>query len=560
MVQCLQDFFLDVNVFVAYGSERQTLDDYELSSNEIRFVSAYKSVRQTERITLRSPKVQRKYSFNPSLVNGDAGRRYGARGMTPVSPSAGRKKRDLNPRAKSAPGWKNGTDATSNGHSGLHIAPAPSKLTAKYRVGKTIGQGNFAVVKDCVDKQTKERFALKIISKSLCRGREQMIHTEVSILRCLKHSNIVQLMEDFETADELFLVMELVTGGDLFDAIASASSYTERDASGMLYNLASAVSHLHSLHIVHRDIKPENILVCEHSDGTKSLKLGDFGLAVEVRTPLLTVCGTPTYVAPEILAETGPPTLFIQHWPHDKEVLGVNHRPTAFQHWPHDKEILGVNHRPTAYQHWPHDKEILSVNHRPTAYRHWPHDKEILGVNHRRIAYQHWPHDKEILDVNHRPTAYRHWPHDKEVLGVNHRPTAYQHWPHDKEILGVNHRPTAYWYWPHDKEVLCVNHRPTAYQHWPHDKEVLGVNHRPTAYQHWPHDKEILGVNHRPTAYRHWPHDKEVLGVNHRPTAYRHWPHDKEVLGVNHRPTAYRHWPHDKEVLGVNHRPAAYRH
>ncbi|KAK2171633.1 hypothetical protein NP493_1046g00060 [Ridgeia piscesae] len=304
-VQCLQDFFLDVNVFVAYGTERQTLDDYELSNNEIRFVSAYKTVRQTERITLRSPKVQRKYSFTPSLVNGDATHQCGARGMTPVSPSAGRKKRDLNPRARSAPGWKNGMDAPSNGHPGIHIAPAPMKLTAKYKVGKTIGQGNFAVVKDCVEKQTKERFALKIISKSLCRGREQMIHTEVSILRCLKHSNIVQLIEDFETTDELFLVMELVTGGDLFDAIASASNYTERDASGMLYNLASAVSHLHSLHIVHRDIKPENILVCNHSDGTKSLKLGDFGLAVEARTPLFTVCGTPTYVAPEILADTG---------------------------------------------------------------------------------------------------------------------------------------------------------------------------------------------------------------------------------------------------------------
>ncbi|RWS11688.1 serine/threonine-protein kinase DCLK1-like protein, partial [Dinothrombium tinctorium] len=96
-------------------------------------------------------------------------------------------------------------------------------------------------------------------------------------------------------------------GGDLFDAIAEASKYNECDASGMIYNLASALSYLHSINICHRDIKPENLLVCEHNDGTKSLKLGDFGLAVEIKPgeQLHTVCGTPTYVAPEILAETG---------------------------------------------------------------------------------------------------------------------------------------------------------------------------------------------------------------------------------------------------------------
>ncbi|KAJ3589728.1 hypothetical protein NHX12_010571 [Muraenolepis orangiensis] len=130
-----------------------------------------------------------------------------------------------------------------------------------------------------------------------------MIQNEVSILRRVKHPNVVLLIEEVDTYSELYLVMEL--GGDLFDAITSTSRYTERDASGMLYNLANAIKYLHSLNIVHRDIKPENLLVYEHADGMKSLKLGDFGLATVADGPLYTVCGTPTYVAPEIIAETG---------------------------------------------------------------------------------------------------------------------------------------------------------------------------------------------------------------------------------------------------------------
>lgn len=91
----------------------------------------------------------------------------------------------------------------------------------------------------------------------------------------------------------------------MFDAITSSTKYTERDASAMVYNLTGALKYLHRMSIVHRDIKPENLLVCEYPDGTKSLKLGDFGLATVVEGPLYTVCGTPTYVAPEIIAETG---------------------------------------------------------------------------------------------------------------------------------------------------------------------------------------------------------------------------------------------------------------
>ncbi|XP_035224471.1 serine/threonine-protein kinase DCLK1-like [Stegodyphus dumicola] len=191
-----------------------------------------------------------------------------------------------------------------NGHS-FSLSQIPFVISQKYEVEKIIGDGNFAVVYACVNRVTKAEYALKVIDKNKCKGKEHMIESEVAILRRVKHVNIVQLVEEFDFENDLYLVMELVKGGDLFDAIASATKYTEKDASLMVHDLSSALCYLHSLNIVHRDIKPENLLVVEHEDGSRSLKLGDFGLAVEAKEPLFTVCGTPTYVAPEILAETG---------------------------------------------------------------------------------------------------------------------------------------------------------------------------------------------------------------------------------------------------------------
>ncbi|XP_051946973.1 serine/threonine-protein kinase DCLK2-like isoform X2 [Xyrauchen texanus] len=180
-----------------------------------------------------------------------------------------------------------------------------SVITDKYKVGKVIGDGNFAVVRECVKRSTGQEYALKIIDKAKCSGKEHLIANEVEILRRVRHPSIIMLIEELDTPTELYLVMELVKGGDLFDAITSSTKYTERDASAMLFNLTGALRYLHRMNIVHRDIKPENLLVCEYPDGTKSLKLGDFGLATIVEGPLYTVCGTPTYVAPEIISESG---------------------------------------------------------------------------------------------------------------------------------------------------------------------------------------------------------------------------------------------------------------
>ncbi|XP_042324670.1 serine/threonine-protein kinase DCLK2 isoform X5 [Sceloporus undulatus] len=315
-VTCLQDFFGDDDVFIACGPEkyRYAQDDFVLDHSECRVMkSSYSRSSGLQRYSgSKSPGPSRR-SKSPASVNGNTSSQISTPKSTksssssPTSPGSFRGLK-IPPHC--------GSSSNVNGVPELSPCLSPegvngnkcsgsSTILEKYKVGKVIGDGNFAVVKECIERSTGKEFALKIIDKGKCCGKEHLIENEVSILRRVKHPNIIMLIEEMDTATELCLVMELVKGGDLFDAITSSTKYTERDGSAMVYNLASALKYLHGLSIVHRDIKPENLLVCEYPDGTKSLKLGDFGLATVVEGPLYTVCGTPTYVAPEIIAETG---------------------------------------------------------------------------------------------------------------------------------------------------------------------------------------------------------------------------------------------------------------
>ncbi|XP_072333124.1 serine/threonine-protein kinase DCLK1a isoform X3 [Scyliorhinus torazame] len=329
-VMCLQDFFGDDDIFVACGPEkfRYAQDDFSLDENECRVVksTSYTKVPGAgggatgRNITTKSPGPSRRSKSPASTgsVNGTPGsqlstpRSAKTPSPSPTSPGSLRKQKSSQHGGSSTSLASTKVCSSMDDNDGPgcedvaeEMFQVPASIAERYKVGRTIGDGNFAIVKECIERSTSREYALKIINKSKCRGKEHMIQNEVSILRRVKHPNIVLLIEEMDTPSELYLVMELVKGGDLFDAITSTNKYTERDASGMLYNLASAIKYLHSLNIVHRDIKPENLLVYEHQDGSKSLKLGDFGLATVVDGPLYTVCGTPTYVAPEIIAETG---------------------------------------------------------------------------------------------------------------------------------------------------------------------------------------------------------------------------------------------------------------
>ncbi|XP_055985277.1 serine/threonine-protein kinase DCLK3 [Sorex fumeus] len=174
-----------------------------------------------------------------------------------------------------------------------------------YDTGKVIGDGNFAVVKECRHRETQQAYAMKIIDKAKLRGKEDIVDSEISIIQSLSHPNIVKLHQVYETEKEIYLIMEYVQGGDLFDAIMESVKFPEREAALMLLDLCQALVHMHDKGIVHRDLKPENLLVQRNEDKSTTLKLADFGLAKHVVRPIFTVCGTPTYVAPEILSEKG---------------------------------------------------------------------------------------------------------------------------------------------------------------------------------------------------------------------------------------------------------------
>uniref|UniRef100_A0A672HDR2 Serine/threonine-protein kinase DCLK2 n=1 Tax=Salarias fasciatus TaxID=181472 RepID=A0A672HDR2_SALFA len=298
---CLQDFFGDDDVFMACGPEkfRYAQDDFVLThgSKSQAFVNGTGSpvfiLRLKPTAPYQSSPPSRASPTSPGTRRSLKVRRTSASSEAEVTAPL-KYKMKLKSLTSHLPPTVNGNRSVSS-----------SIINEKYKVGKVIGDGNFAVVKECVERSTGHEFALKIIDKARCCGKEHLIENEVAVLRRVRHPSIIELVEVDETPSQLFLVMELVKGGDLFDAITSSTKYSERDASAMVFNLAGAIKYLHRMNIVHRDIKPENLLVCEYPDGTKSLKLGDFGLATVVEGPLYTVCGTPTYVAPEIIAETG---------------------------------------------------------------------------------------------------------------------------------------------------------------------------------------------------------------------------------------------------------------
>jgi len=178
-----------------------------------------------------------------------------------------------------------------------------SSIHDEYDVKELIGSGNFSKVHLGIEKKTGTRYAIKIIDKKLVETTR--LENEIQILKKVDHKNIILLKEVFESSSKLYLVMELVTGGELFNKIVEIGAYSEQIAKDLVRQIIHGVKYLHSLNIAHRDLKPTNLLL--KAPDSNEIKIADFGLS-KILGPdsmMQTACGTPIYVAPEVLKGEG---------------------------------------------------------------------------------------------------------------------------------------------------------------------------------------------------------------------------------------------------------------
>ncbi|KAJ0086413.1 hypothetical protein Patl1_08712 [Pistacia atlantica] len=189
------------------------------------------------------------------------------------------------------------------------------RKVGKYEVGRTIGEGTFAKVKFAQNTETGESVAMKILDRStiIKHKMADQIKREISIMKLVRHPNVVRLHEAWDmhiliyvlaSRTKIYIILEFITGGELFDKIVHHGRLSEAEARQYFQQLIDGVDFCHSKGVYHRDLKPENLLL----DSQGNLKISDFGLSAlpEQGVSLLqTTCGTPNYVAPEVLSHKG---------------------------------------------------------------------------------------------------------------------------------------------------------------------------------------------------------------------------------------------------------------
>lgn len=180
------------------------------------------------------------------------------------------------------------------------------KTVGKYEVGRTIGEGTFAKVKSARDTETGEFVAVKMLAKSTILKHKMVnqIKREISIMKIVRHPYIVRLHEVLASKTKIYIILEFITGGELFDKIFHQGKLREFESRRYFQQLIDAVDYCHSKGVYHRDLKLENLLL----DSRGKLKVSDFGLSAlqQQGSGLLhTTCGTPNYLAPEVLSNKG---------------------------------------------------------------------------------------------------------------------------------------------------------------------------------------------------------------------------------------------------------------
>ena len=188
-----------------------------------------------------------------------------------------------------------------------------SSLYDFYELKETLGKGKFGLVRLGIHIKTQKRVAIKIMKKADMAPQDvELVKREIEILKLCQHPNIIRLLDVFENADYIYIIMENMRGGDLFAYLEKRNfRISEARACAIIHSLATALYYLHSYGIVHRDLKPENVLMVDESEDA-DVKIVDFGLSKmagpneKSKEPF----GTLSYVAPEVL---------LQH-PYDKSV------------------------------------------------------------------------------------------------------------------------------------------------------------------------------------------------------------------------------------------------
>uniref|UniRef100_A0A673WVT3 non-specific serine/threonine protein kinase n=1 Tax=Salmo trutta TaxID=8032 RepID=A0A673WVT3_SALTR len=173
-----------------------------------------------------------------------------------------------------------------------------------YDVKEDIGVGSYSICKRCVQKSNSMEYAVKIISKA---KRDPTEEVEI-ILRYGQHPNIITLKDVYDDGRSVYLVTELMKGGELLDKILRQKFFSEREASAVLHTITKTVEYLHVQGVVHRDLKPSNILYVDESGNPESIRICDFGFAKQLRAEnglLMTPCYTANFVAPEVLKKQG---------------------------------------------------------------------------------------------------------------------------------------------------------------------------------------------------------------------------------------------------------------
>ncbi|OIT02366.1 PREDICTED: CBL-interacting serine/threonine-protein kinase 11-like [Nicotiana attenuata] len=224
----------------------------------------------------------------------------------------------------------------------MAFASSETTLFAKYELGKLLGCGAFAKVYHARDIKDGRSVAIKIINKTRINTNPALksnIKREISIMRRLRHPHIVKLDEVLATKTKIYFVMEFVKGGELFAKIAKDGKFSEEKSRKIFQQLISAVRYCHSRGVYHRDLKPENLLIDENGD----LKVSDFGLSalteqVQQDGLLHTLCGTPSYVAPDILTKKGYDGAKVDIWTCGIILFVLNAGYLPF----HDTNLMGM--------------------------------------------------------------------------------------------------------------------------------------------------------------------------------------------------------------------------